>query len=334
MADPYISELKYRGPGTSDFIEIAVDAGSSVANLKAVSYNPDGSLRSSNEVTEYAGTIAGKDIYIVRAAVHKNGAVSLIDDGNVLTLISFDSVVTIKPGQGEASGMTSTQIGSTGNDFVSSLASTGDGVYTIQTPDEGVIPCFLRGTRIACATGLKCVEDLEPGDQVQTQDGHLATLRWVGFVNVRARGGALDLTPVKISRGALGQNRPMRDMWVSPNHRILLNAPEFEMYFDAAEVLIPAKHLVGWRGIHVDQTVPRIDYFHLLFDQHEIILSEGLYTESLHPAEAVLDGMQADALDELYTLFPNLRDGGADYGKTARRCLKSYEVGILKQLHA
>lgn len=333
LADPYLSEIKYRGGPSEDFIEVAVDAGTSVAGLLVHVYNPNGTLRSVNSVSTYSGTIAGKDVYLIQTGIHKNGAVALSQDGTLLSFVSFDNVVTARPGTGPAAGQDSVQIGSTGNNQNASLATNGDGNYGVQTPDAGVIPCFLRGTRIACHTGLKCVEDLEPGDLVRNHRGDWVPLRWVGAVEVSARGGAIDLVPVKIARGALGKDQPLRDMWVSPNHRILMTDPQYELYFDGSEVLIPAKHLVGWNGISFDQTVPRIVYYHLLFDEHQVILSEGLYSESLHPASAVLDGMQQTALDEVYHLFPHLKTTAEAYGSTARQCLKAYEAGVLKRLH-
>ena len=76
--------------------------------------------------------------------------------------------------------------------------------------------------------------------------------------------------------------------------------------------------------------VPEPEYFHLLFDSHQIILSDGMLTESFHPGEVTIDQFEHEARDELLRLFPELINL-ASYGDTARRCLKSYEVPLALQ---
>lgn len=333
MADPYLSEIKYRGNAANDFIEVAVDAGSSVAGIIVQVFHPNGGLRSTNTLVSYAGTISGKDIYVINTGVHKNGAIALIDNGSVLAFVSFDSVVTANGGTGAAAGMTSTQIGSTGNNQNASLVDDGSGSYGVQTPpDSGVIPCFLSGTRIATRTGQKLVEDLVAGDEVECSHGGFARLKWVGSVKIAITSRSTQHAPIRIPRGAMGLGVPSRDLIVSPNHRILMSSPENELYFSEPEVLIAAKHLVGWQGIRVDHSIKHVTYHHLLFDEHQIIISEGLLTESFHPGDAALNGMDYDTIWELLTLFPELAEEQNGYGGTARQCLKSYESELATKL--
>ena len=110
MADPRFTEIKYRGPGTQDFIEVSVDAGTDVSGIQIVVYHPNGGVRSVNGVGSFDDTMFGQDVYSLDAAVHKNGAIALVVDGVVIDFVSFDSVVT--PTTGPAAGMSSTQIGS------------------------------------------------------------------------------------------------------------------------------------------------------------------------------------------------------------------------------
>ena len=44
--------------------------------------------------------------------------------------------------------------------------------------------------------------------------------------------------------------------------------------FGKFEILLPAIKLVELPGIFVDTSLQDIEYFHLLFDQHEIIFAE------------------------------------------------------------
>lgn len=326
MADPYISEIKYRGSAIDDFAEVVLDAGADPSGITVVIYHQNGNIRSVNTLGSIQNTQFGKDIYLVENGIHKDGAIALVQDGTVLSFSSFDSTVT--PTTGPAAGMTSTQIGSVGNDQSASLSTDGGGTYTSGTISDGTIPCFLRGTLITTKRGEVAVEDLRPGDMVVVRDGGFEPIRWIGSVSANAKGHHKEKNaPICIPKGSMGRGMPIRDLYVSPNHRIWMRNPAYEVYFDTREILVPAKHLVGWKGISQVSYVTEPEYFHLLFDTHQIILSDGMPTESFHPGEIALDQFAHETRDELLQLFPSLLALAAS-GQTARRCLKGYEVPL------
>lgn len=215
-----------------------------------------------------------------------------------------------------------------GNDQNQSLSTTDGASCTAGTQDEGAIPCFLAGTMIMTQRGEKPIEALRPGDMVLTRDGGFAPVRWIGSIQPDARGANFERNaPICIPKGAIGRGLPERDLYVSPHHRIWMHDPSYEIYFDDHEVLIPAKHLVGWNGITQVSYVPKPEYFQVLFDSHQIILSDGLPTESFHPGEATIEQFATDTRDELLRMFPDLITLCSE-GHTARRCLRSYEVPL------
>ncbi|SHK78883.1 Ca2+-binding protein, RTX toxin-related [Roseovarius marisflavi] len=210
----------------------------------------------------------------------------------------------------------------------------GDGVVTgaLEFREiENLIPCFTPGTVIATPRGEKLVEELQVGDRIITRDNGLQEIRWIGH---RALGGqdlikSPHLRPVLIRAGALGQGLPERDMLVSPQHRILLNNERAALYFEEREVLAAAKHLTGLDGVDTVES-SGTTYIHFMFDQHEVVLSNGAWTESFQPGEQVLDGMGSAQRDEIYDLFPELRDvKGLEAYQSARRSLKRHEARLL-----
>ena len=330
MAIPNFTEIKYRGGAVDDFIEVSIEAGADVSGITIVVYHPNGSVRSSNGIGSYQDTLFGNDVYSLSTGVHKNGAVALVQDGVVIEFVSFDAAVTAT--SGPAAGMTSTQIGSTGNNTNESVQLDENGDWVSGPINEGTIPCFLAGTLIATKRGEIAVEELRPGDMVVVRDGGFAPIRWIGSVRSNARGERFNQNaPICIPKGSMGRNMPARDLYVSPNHRVWMRDASFEIVFEEREVLIPAKHLVGWNGIQQISYVPEPEYFHLLFDTHQIVMSDGMLTESFHPGEVTLDQFEHEARDELLRLFPELIEL-ASYGDTARRCLKSYEVPLALQV--
>ncbi len=135
----------------------------------------------------------------------------------------------------------------------------------------GDIPCYCRGTLIATKDGDKRVEDLAIGDEVVTLSGALRPIKWMGR---RSFGGRFiqdnkDILPVCIKAGALDENVPQRDLWISPHHA---------MYVDG--VLIEAKDLVNAMSIVQAERAETVEYFHVELETHDVIVAEGALSET------------------------------------------------------
>lgn len=70
-------------------------------------------------------------------------------------------------------------------------------------------------------------------------------------------------------------------------------------------------------------------YYHLLFDQHEIIYANGAPTESFHPGDLSLTGLDRAARQEVLELFPELSTRTASYGPAAKPVLRGFEAKAL-----
>lgn len=188
--------------------------------------------------------------------------------------------------------------------------------------------CFTPGAQIVTDRGLIAVEDLRPGHRVVTRDNGLQELAWVGQKDLGLPQllATPELAPVTIKAGALGDGLPEHDLTVSPNHRILVSSEATRLLFDESEVLVSAKHLVGKPG--VTQSVPnKASYIHLLFEDHQLVMSNGSWTESLLPATQALRGVESDQLRELLMLFPELESqSNRDSLHAVRRDLKGFEA--------
>ena len=196
---------------------------------------------------------------------------------------------------------------------------------------ENVIPCFTPGTSIATPRGERLVEDLVVGDKIITRDNGIQEIRWVGakVMDYKALAAHPHLKPVLIQKGALGNGLPERDMMVSPNHRMLVANDRTALYFEEHEVLVAAKHLVNHRGVHeIDSMGTR--YLHFMFDQHQVVLANGAWTESFQPGDQTLKSMGNAQRNEIFDLFPELRTfAGIDTYTAARKTLKRHEAALL-----
>ena len=194
------------------------------------------------------------------------------------------------------------------------------------------IICFTPGTRIATPTGERCVEDLKAGDQVLTRDNGVQEIAWYGQTGLNAADFAArpHLAPIWIKAGALGNGLPERDMYVSPQHRVLVSSERAAYYFDEREVLVAAKHLVNGTTI-LQRRVPQTTYVHFMCERHEVVLSNGAWTESFQPGEHSLAGIDSAQRAEILELFPDLaREKGLKDYAAARRTLKRHEAVLLQ----
>ncbi|MCP4819724.1 MAG: Hint domain-containing protein [Shimia sp.] len=185
------------------------------------------------------------------------------------------------------------------------------------------VPCFVLGTEIVTHKGMVPVEQLKLGDLVLTMDHGYQPVRWIGQRSVAAQGA---LAPIRFEAGAMGNDVPLE---VSPQHRMLVTGWRAEMNFGENEVLVPAVGLVN--GDTVRQVEGGdVTYVHVMFDNHEIIYAAGIPSESFMPGEIGMTAMGEAVRDEIYAIFPELKDDGlAAYGDDARPSLRASEGQLL-----
>ena len=191
-------------------------------------------------------------------------------------------------------------------------------------------PCFTPGTLIATQRGEIPAEMLRVGDRVVTRDNGIQDVRWVGKSRMFVQDFQANphLLPVLLRQGSLGKGLPERDLLISPNHRVLVANTRTSLAFSDAEVLVAAKHLRA-EGI---QTIDSsgTTYLHFMFDRHEVILSNGAWTESFQPDDQTLKGIGNGQRLEILELFPSLKsDEGRKAYPPARRVLSAVEGGAV-----
>ncbi|WP_284944117.1 Hint domain-containing protein [Acidisoma cladoniae] len=131
--------------------------------------------------------------------------------------------------------------------------------------------CYSRGTHVLTPTGEVPIETLKIGDPLVTRFGGIQPIRWIGRQSYAARFVQTnrDQHPVRIAAGALGDRLPARDLFVSPDHSMLIG-----------EVLILAKCLVNGVTITQDAVPEEIHYYQIEFERHDCLIAEGTWSES------------------------------------------------------
>jgi hypothetical protein len=114
---------------------------------------------------------------------------------------------------------------------------------------------------------------LSVGDTVIAVSGEARAIRWLGHrrFDCARHPNPAAVWPIRIGAGAFADGLPVRDLWVSPGHMLLVG-----------DVLIQAGNLVNGATIQQIERA-RLEYWHVELDSHDIVYAEGL------PAESYLD---------------------------------------------
>ncbi len=152
-------------------------------------------------------------------------------------------------------------------------------IHDLSHPFLDAPPCFRAGTRLATPNGPVAVEDLEPGDEVETAFGPACVVRWVGTRSLDCAGHPRpwDVLPVCVAAGAFGPAVPCRDLFLSPDHALFVD-----------DALVPVRYLLNGATIR-QEAAGAVTYFHVEVQDargdatHSVLLAEEL------PAESYLD---------------------------------------------
>jgi len=140
--------------------------------------------------------------------------------------------------------------------------------------DEGP-SCYLRQTHILTPQGERKIEDLHIGDLVTTVGGEAKPIKWIGrrrYTRAAGKGWPAAITPVRVARGALAPDVPHADLYLSQEHRLLIDGG-----------LVRAGDLLNGTSIALDcrGDLVEIEYLHIKLAGHGAIFAEGAAAETL-----------------------------------------------------
>ena len=150
----------------------------------------------------------------------------------------------------------------------------------------------MPGTQVLTPAGEVSVETLRKGDLVTTTDGRHVPVSWLGRQTVsRIFADPMRVLPIRIKAGALAENVPSRDLLISADHAILIDA-----------MLVQAGALVNGTSIVRETDVPTTyTLYHVEVDDHSLILADNV------PSETFVDNVDRlafDNWDEHVALYP------------------------------
>jgi hypothetical protein len=249
----------------------------SVASGQTISLTGTGNTLELGDAAQFNGTITGFttsdtlviDNFTETSASYADGTLVLDgnDGGTVTSLtIALDSAFTTA-------------------DFVFSSDGAGG---------TDIVVCYLRGTMILTPSGEVPIESLQRGDLVATRFGGMQAIKWIGrqsFLHRFVR-HSREHMPVRIATGALGRGLPLRPLYVSGGHSMLLDGQ-----------LVLARNLINGVNITRHDAPEEIHYYQLEFQAHDCVLAEGAWSESYADAEGLRNQFHNAA--SFHDLYPD-----------------------------
>jgi hypothetical protein len=104
---------------------------------------------------------------------------------------------------------------------------------------------------------------------IETDPIKLDDVIWISKFKVNNMNSTSTSRPICIEKNALGVNSPFEDLYVSPNHRILINS-KMEL----------AKSIVNRKTIYQDNKCEEVIYYHLECKEHVAIFANGILAET------------------------------------------------------
>ncbi|MCW5733190.1 MAG: Hint domain-containing protein [Enhydrobacter sp.] len=122
--------------------------------------------------------------------------------------------------------------------------------------------------------GYRAIESLAVGEAVATRFGGLTPIKAISSFTLCREAGLWvgPSRPVRIKRGALGENMPAVDLCLTASHAVFVDG-----------FLVPAGDLVNGGSIVFETAEGQdtLDFFHIALERHDIIDAGGALCESL-----------------------------------------------------
>jgi hypothetical protein len=141
------------------------------------------------------------------------------------------------------------------------------------------IACYAENTLILTEKGYVPIQNIKTGDKIiskgkiyknmfiETDSIKLDDIIWISKFKINNLNSTS--RPICIEKNALGVNSPFEDLYVSPNHRILING-KMEL----------AKSIVNGKTIYQDNKCEEVIYYHLECKEHVAIVANGVLAET------------------------------------------------------
>lgn len=193
---------------------------------------------------------------------------------------------------------------------------------------EACASAFARGTLISTVMGPIAVEDLIPGDLVETHRGPQPVV-WIGSTPYLPDFGGETTSLTHLLR-LPGVGMDQSDLLLGPAARMVIRQDRFTDLLNCDAVLAPASDYVdGDRVLKITPPGP-VQLYHVALRRHGILRANGHELESYHPGRISAAEIGTSVRAMLQSMFPHLDDleafGDLAFPRTTRTVIETLRV--------
>ena len=165
---------------------------------------------------------------------------------------------------------------------------------------------FARGVCLHAPHGIIPIEDLIPGDWVNTSSGEPAEVVWIGSTNVIPADSGRRMPLVRIMADSFGPTRPSSFVTLGSGARILQTPPALRGATGGAQMLTRIGAFVD--NVNVIEVVPptAVRLFHICLSRHAAVDVGGMMVETFHPGMAGTRDVTHAQRDLFLSMFPRI----------------------------
>ncbi|WP_439124898.1 Hint domain-containing protein [Marivita sp.] len=193
---------------------------------------------------------------------------------------------------------------------------------------EACASAFARGTLISTVMGPIAVEDLIPGDLVETHRGPQPVV-WKGTTPYLPDFGG-DTTSLTHLLRLPGLGMDQSDLLLGPAARLVVRQERFTDLLNCDAVLAPASDYIDEdRVLRITPPGP-VQLYHFALRRHGIVKANGHELESYHPGRISAAEIGSSVRGMLETMFMHLDDleafGDLAFPRTTRNIIETLHV--------
>lgn len=194
---------------------------------------------------------------------------------------------------------------------VASLRADGSrSIATFKVPAiplfESAFSAFARGVNLKTPDGAVAIEDLMPGDWVNTSAGAPAQVVWIGSSNFVPANDGRRMPLIRIMADSFGQARPASFLTVGSGARLLQTPPALRGSTGGAPMLTPVSEFVD--NVNVIEVTPptQVQLFHICLSRHAAVDVGGMMMETFHPGMSATREVSHAQRDLFLSMFPHV----------------------------
>ncbi|MBP0482342.1 Hint domain-containing protein [Sagittula salina] len=182
---------------------------------------------------------------------------------------------------------------------------------------EEAASAFARGTLIETVRGPVAVEDLIPGDYIQTAMGP-EPITWIGsttYIPHSSDDTTLLTHLTRVTADAMSMGHPPMDLLLGPAARMVVRHAKLKTLLGQDAVLAHVNQYIDGDRFLAVTPAGTVQLYHVMVRRHTTLNVGGVEVETFHPGNAASQQLGAKTRELFMAMFPHL-DGLGDFGET------------------